>query len=175
MRAGEVRPARAPGLLTRTRLPPHGGSSVGKRERWCGLPVTDPGVSLGPSRPLLSSGPCSAAPAGSRQPSIPPPRPLLPHLGCFSLCCWVLRGPDPATCCCCRPPCLTRSCLWGAGSQGSPSGSLWSRVWRSGGFWASADRPHQALRVGSAQCSAGKGGLHRQQRPGRLRRPPAAS
>lgn len=118
-------------------------------------------VSLGPSRPLLSSGPCSAVPAGSRQPSVPPPRRLLPP-GYFSLCCWVLRGPDPATCCCSRPPCLTRSFPGGAGSRGSSSGSLWNRVWRSGGFWASADWPHQALRVGSAQCSAGKGGLHRQ-------------
>lgn len=122
VRAGEVRPARTPGLLTRPRPPARGSSSVGEQQHWRCLPATDPGVFLGPSRPLLPSGPCSAVPPGSRQPFVPPPPALPPPLCSFSLCCWALSGPDPATRCCCRPPCLTRTGHRGAGSQGSLTG-----------------------------------------------------
>lgn len=115
-----------PGLLTRTRLPPRGSSPVREGRHWRCLPVTDPGVFLGPSRPLLPSGLCSVVPPGSRQPSVPPPPALSPPLCSFSLCFWALCGPDPTTCCCCRSPCLAWTGPQGARSQGSLSGSLWT-------------------------------------------------
>ena len=121
-----MRPTRMPGLLTRTRLPPRGSSPVREGRHWRCLPVTDPGVFLGPSRPLLPSGLCSVVPPGSRQPSVPPPPALSPPLCSFSLCFWALCGPDPTTCCCCRSPCLAWTGPQGARSQGSLSGSLWT-------------------------------------------------